>query len=134
MIGNKEILDGKERDILQNANLKENPFSVPQGYFSSVEEAVHQKIHKEEKVNPLVSFFKTSIALASVFGIVFGLGYGAMYLTDTLDSNTSANQAPVYASNEEENTDEFTISASEEEIEQYLIDSDLSISALAALE
>jgi methyltransferase-like protein len=134
MIGNKEILDGKERDILQNANLKENPFSVPQGYFSSVEEAVHQKIHKEEKVNPLVSFFKTSIALASVFGIVFGLGYGAMYLTDTLDTNTSANQAPVYASNEEENTDEFTISASEEEIEQYLIDSDLSISALAALE
>ena len=134
MIGNKEILDGKERDILQNANLKENPFSVPQGYFSSVEEAVHQKIHKEEKVDPLVSFFKTSIALASVFGIVFGLGYGAMYLTDTLDTNTSANQAPVYASNEEENTDEFTISASEEEIEQYLIDSDLSISALAALE
>lgn len=134
MIGNKEILDGKERDILQNANLKENPFSVPQGYFSSVEEAVHQKIHKEEKVNPLVSFFKTSIALASVFGIIFGLGYGAMYLTDTLDTNTSATQAPVYASNEEENTDEFTISASEEEIEQYLIDSDLSISALAALE
>ena len=134
MIGNKEILDGKERDILQNANLKENPFSVPQGYFSSVEEAVHQKIHKEEKVNPLVSFFKTSIALASVFGIIFGLGYGAMYLTNTLDTNTSATQAPVYASNEEENTDEFTISASEEEIEQYLIDSDLSISALAALE
>ena len=57
-----------------------------------------------------------------------------MYLTDTLDTNTSATQAPVYASNEEENTDEFTISASEEEIEQYLIDSDLSISALAALE
>ena len=82
MIGNKEILDGKEKDILQRESLKENPFVVPQGYFSSVEDAVHQKIHTEEKVNPLVSFFKTGIALASVFGIVFGLGYGAMYLTD----------------------------------------------------
>lgn len=134
MIGNKEILDGKERDILQSANLKENPFDVPQGYFSSVEDAVHQKIHTEQKVNPLVSFFKTSIALASVFGIVFGLGYGAMYLTNTLNTNAAASQPSVYASNEGENTNEFTISASEEEIEQYLIDSDLTISALAALE
>lgn len=157
MIGNKEILDGKERDILQSANLKENPFVVPQGYFASVEDAVHQKIHKEEKVNPLVSFFKTGIALASVFGIVFGLGYGAMYLTDTLDTTEST--IPAIASNEEANIDELIISAignypimeTEEEIEnspdmsdtlsinkemieQYLIDSDLSISALAALE
>ena len=157
MIGNKEILDGKERDILQSANLKENPFVVPQGYFASVEDAVHQKIHKEEKVNPLVSFFKTGIALASVFGIVFGLGYGAMYLTDTLD--TTESPIPAVASNVEANIDELIISAignypimeTEEEIEnspdmsdtlninkemieQYLIDSDLSISALAALE
>lgn len=157
MIGNKEILDGKERDILQSSNLKENPFVVPQGYFASVEDAVHQKIHKEEKVNPLVSFFKTGIALASVFGIVFGLGYGAMYLTDTLD--TTESPIPAVASNEEANIDELIISAignypimeTEEEIEnspdmsdtlsinkemieQYLIDSDLSISALAALE
>ena len=157
MIGNKEILDGKERDILQSANLKENPFVVPQGYFASVEDAVHQKIHKEEKVNPLVSFFKTGIALASVFGIVFGLGYGAMYLTDTLD--TTGSPIPAVASNVEANIDELIISAignypimeTEEEIEnspdmsdtlninkemieQYLIDSDLSISALAALE
>lgn len=157
MIGNKEILDGKERDILQSANLKENPFVVPQGYFASVEDAVHQKIHKEEKVNPLVSFFKTGIALASVFGIVFGLGYGAMYLTDTLD--TTESPIPAVASNEEANIDELIISAignypimeTEEEIEnspdmsdtlsinkemieQYLIDSYLSISALAALE
>ena len=157
MIGNKEILDGKERDILQSSNLKENPFVVPQGYFASVEDAVNQKIHKEEKVNPLVSFFKTGIALASVFGIVFGLGYGAMYLTDTLD--TTESPIPAVASNEEANIDELIISAignypimeTEEEIEnspdmsdtlsinkemieQYLIDSDLSISALAALE
>ena len=132
MIGNKEILDGKEKDILQRDYLKENPFSVPQGYFTAVEDAVHQKIHKEEKVNPLVSFFKTTVALASVFGIIFGLGYGAMYLTDTLD--TTSTEIPAYASNEAENEDEFIISATEEEIEQYLIDSDLSISALAALE
>lgn len=132
MIGNKEILDGKEKDILQRDYLKENPFSVPQGYFTAVEDAVHQKIHKEEKVNPLVSFFKTTVALASVFGIVFGLRYGAMYLTDTLD--TTSTEIPAYASNEAESEDEFIISATEEEIEQYLIDSDLSISALAALE
>ena len=132
MIGNKEILDGKEKDILQRDYLKENPFSVPQGYFAAVEDAVHQKIHKEEKVNPLASFFKTTVALASVFGIVFGLGYGAMYLTDTLD--TTSTEIPAYASNEAESEDEFIISATEEEIEQYLIDSNLSISALAALE
>lgn len=84
-------------DILSKSNLKENPFGVPAGYFQKVQEEVVQKIEEEyiapdEIAEPAPStahsFFtiiKPALSLAAVFAIIFGLGYGAMSLTNTLD-------------------------------------------------
>lgn len=158
MVGDKEIINGTERDILQNPSLKENPFVVPDGYFASIEDSVHRKIYAgKENINPLLAFLKTSVTLASVFGIVFGFGYGAMYLTNTLntqgpatsmsiaDTDSSLDELlikaignyPIMATPEE--IDNYpnisdTLIINKEQIEQYLIDFNVSITALASLE
>lgn len=154
---NRKMTDIVEKDILQTPHLKENPYAVPNGYFASVEDAVHEKISAASgNTNPVLAFFKTSIALASVFGIVFGLGYGAMYLTDTLESQenlpepmaendldfdemlikTIGNYPIMETAEEIDNYPNMsdTLVIDKDQIEQYLIDSDISIAALAALE
>lgn len=158
MLQSREITNNTEKDILQTPHLKENPYTLPNGYFASVEDAVHEKIHKTSRQTGTVwDFLKTSIALASVFGIIFGLGYGAMYLTDTLDiSESQTNQIvaetdlsfdemlietignhPIIETPEE--IDNYpnisdTPVIDKEQIEQYLIDSNVPLSALASLE
>lgn len=155
----KRNMNGLEKDdILQKEYLRENPYTLPDNYFASVEDAVHKRIHKEETgSNPVLAFFKTSIALACLFGIVFGFGYGAMYLTGTIDQEE---ETVTYASLEGDSSiDELitkimgnspiietaeeieaypnmpdTLSIDKEQIEQYLIDSNISISTLASLE
>ncbi len=155
----KRNMNGLEKDdILHKEYLRENPYTLPDNYFASVEDAVHRRIHKEERgFNPLLAFFKTSIALASLFGIIFGFGYGAMYLTGTLGQEE---ETATYASVEGDSSIEElmtkimgnspiietaeeieaypnmpdTLSIDKEQIEQYLIDSNISISTLASLE
>ena len=157
MFGDKDIINQKERDILQDIKLKQNPYVVPEGYFASVEDAVHEKIHNQQPENALVSALKSGLALACMFAIVFGFGYGAMYLTNT---NTHQTGSENYMAEESlSNTEEFiigtigdgflmatdeeiskypnltdTVAINKELIEQYLIESDISIAALASLE
>ena len=157
MFVDKDIINQKERDILQDSKLKQNPYTVPEGYFASVEDAVHDKIHNQQPENALVSALKSGLALACTFAIIFGFGYGAMYLTNT---NTQQKGSESYLVEESfTNTEEFIIGtigdsflmATDEEIseypnmtdtvvinkeliEQYLIESDISIAALASLE
>ena len=157
MFVDKDIVNQKEKDILQESKLKQNPYTVPEGYFASVEDAVHHKIHNQQPENALVSAFKSGLALACTFAIIFGFGYGAMYLTNT---STQQNGSDSYIVEESySNTEEFiigtignsvlmatdeeineypnmtdTVVINKEVIEQYLIDSDISIAALASLE
>lgn len=162
-------------DILEKSGLKENPFGVPSGYFSSMQDEIMAKIsaipvagpqepETPEELRPtFITYLKPAFALAAVFGIVFGLGYGAMKLTGTY-TDKDAPAAELAASgipeqtnttlSEEEIVSIFNISieemfASEEtytsieiqeheisddEIEQYLIDSRVSTTSLALLE
>lgn len=150
------------RDILKQEYLRENPYTLPQGYFNAVEDSVRIKIHgKDSHGSSLKSVFQTTIALASVFAIVFGFGYGAMYLTQTgkFDSEHIYSQTGYDSS--DSLTDELiiniignehiTISSfadiddspelsdslsaiNKDYIEQYLIDSDVSLVTLASLD
>ncbi len=130
---NKDIQNGKERDILQQEYLRENPYTLPQNYFAAVEDAVREKIHgKPAKESALLNGIKTCTAFAAVFAIVFGLGYGAMHLTGTADYNNTQEQIlsqsdPIPQIDSLESTDT-------DYIEQYLIDSNVSIATLASLE
>lgn len=79
------------RDILDDLHLKENPFSMPEGYLSSLENSVHEKIFPVEPVSPFLRFInltKSYALLALSFAIVFGIGYGVISLTGSLEKET----------------------------------------------
>ena len=159
------------KDILEKERLKENPFGTPQGYFESMRQEVMEKIsatpvYIPEKEEPatFMTYFKPAFALAAVFAIVFGMGYGAMYITGTAqeeDTQLQAQQAleenstfpgteisedeliyligdtleNLYTQEGSESTvDIVEPEINKEEIEQYLIDTRISTIALALLE
>ena len=165
----------KTDDILQRKELKENPFGAPAGYFSSLQQEVMDKIsampHDQyvQDYTPaskptFLTFLKPALTLASVFGIVIGMGYGAMKLTDIIGKgNTAAETSAPIAENTQHTLelsedymasilditieDLFTASENQENqidiiyqeidsesIEQYLIDAGVSASSIALLE
>lgn len=168
-----------EQDILKRVSLKENPYSLPAGYFAMVEDSVQKKIHKES--NPsvqtrIITMLKPSLMLAMMFAVIFGFGYGAMYLTGTTSSDSIESESlivheesspanieemdsealleaigsvavlEVYAQSyieeglsETDSSSEATetldnLKVNKDHIEQYLIESNISLTALASLE
>ena len=90
-------------DILSRSSLKENPFGVPAGYFTSVQDEVMQKIaampvaqpytEEAEEAAPatFMTYFKPAFALVAVFAMVFGIGWSTMKLTGTYTSGSQEN-------------------------------------------
>ena len=68
---------------------KENPFTVPAGYFDRFPTNIAERIHEEKKVKPRILFLRpSSLAAAAVFLIIAGvLGY--RYLTGTSNELTN---------------------------------------------
>ncbi len=163
----------KTDDILQRSSLKENPFGAPAGYFSSMQQEVMAKVsampHPQTQTAdpaPAVTFMtylKPALALASVFGIVFGMGYVAIKLTDVIgNKDVSAGISAPVADNtqSQEVSDAYMASIlditiedlfatieggdsaidiispeiNKETIEQYLIETGVSTSSIALLE
>ena len=159
------------KDILEEKKLKENPFGVPQGYFESMRQEVMEKISatpvyvpEKEKPATFMTYFKPAFALAAVFAIVFGMGYGAMYMTGTVQDEETQLQAQqtleenatfagteisedeliyligdtlenLYAQESSDaSIDIVEPEINKEEIEQYLIHTRISTIALALLE
>ena len=156
-------------DILERGYLKENPFGTPAGYFSKMQQEVmetisampHVQIEEESTPASKPTFLTPALTLASVFGIVIGMGYGAMKLTDILAHKEAA---PLAETTEASDTQEFADSdmasilnitiedlfaenendnvavevhapeIDKETIEEYLIDTRLPASAIALLE
>lgn len=77
-----------KNNILEREGLKNNPFSVPEGYFDTVEDMVRERIRTPEKRGPM-SILKPALLLACMFGIIFGIGYGALSLTGTINQEES---------------------------------------------
>lgn len=157
-------------DILERASLKGNPFGVPHGYFDTMKQEVMGKIsatpaYVAQKAEPatFMTYFKPAFTLALMFGLIFGIGYGALYVTGVTQDDQPALQAAktsseqLYTGNElteeeivsmigdtlenlyAQESSETAIDIAEpeinkEEIEQYLIDTRISTIALALLE
>ncbi len=157
--------------ILENGKLKENPFGVPSGYFSSMQDEVMAKIsaipvmppqqYETEEAAPagFMTYFKPAFAMAAMFGIIFGLGYGAMKITGTY-TDDDAVQGTLFSANASDELSEDEVisilditiedlfasqegseaievieqTMSNEDIEQYLIDSRVTTTAIALLE
>ncbi len=65
----------ENRNILDNADLRRNPFTVPDGYFASVEDRVHERLDEMERrrlnPSPLKRVLEPVFALACTFALVY---------------------------------------------------------------
>lgn len=88
----------EQYNITDDPHLKSNPFKAPEGYLESLEEkilslaGIVQGEAAEEVVTPSGSrrwlgILKPALLLACTFGVIFGMGYGVLRLTGTLDKS-----------------------------------------------
>ena len=133
--------ENKHKNILENSTLKANPFIVPNGYFAEVERSVMETITptgQQQGKNRFGIFeiLKPAIGLAACFALIFGIGYGALYLTGNTESKNSTSTVQIAEENipESTETESDTIYINEEAAEEYLINSGVSSSTLASLE
>jgi hypothetical protein len=75
--------------MLDEIKNKQRPFSVPDGYFSTIEDSVRGRIgiSQQGECNHLWASIKTGFALAFSFVFIFGMGYGVLSLTDTIHND-----------------------------------------------
>ena len=97
----------EQKDILHTPETRENPFRMPEGYFDSFEDRLMARIAAEEQpaTSRKVRFWtvlKPALTLAAMFALVFGMGYGVLSLTHTLDRSAGAADLSGYATVEEE--------------------------------
>lgn len=96
----------ENQDILENLRQAGQPFKVPEGYFESFDDRLMARIAAEEsetpqEKRPVWRILKPALALAATFAIIFGMGYGVLALTHTLDGREESSEAR-YATVEEE--------------------------------
>ncbi|MEA5005666.1 hypothetical protein SDC9_153392 [bioreactor metagenome] len=70
----------KEKINIDQPKLKENPFSVPDRYFEKLEANISERISQTAPKPRWWSVLKPQLALASTFGIILLMGYGAVTL------------------------------------------------------
>lgn len=67
----------QNNNILENKHLRENPYKVPVGYFSQLEDEVNAKIHGKASLPSRIWMkSKSIVVLACSFILLWGLGYG----------------------------------------------------------
>ena len=71
----------EEQDILQNPQLKNSPFSVPEGYFSSLNETLVNIPKKKRKSN--AKQWVTYAAIAATFALLVAGGGMLLKWNDT---------------------------------------------------
>ncbi len=118
---NQNLNSNSDYDILSNPHLKENPFRVPNGYFAQFEADIQKRIKEESKdITPkapkklLYTQLKSAFSMAAMFIIILGLGYSVMYVTNSIENESSESIAQESANINIE--DELTY----EEISLYL--------------
>ena len=94
-------------DILGLRPSGDLPFKTPEGYFESLEDRVMARIAAEtqadtQKKRPVWTILRPVLTLAAMFALVFGMGYGVLSLTHTLDRGTGTTEVSGYATVEEE--------------------------------
>lgn len=99
----------EQRDFLSSRELHDNPFRVSEGYFDSLEDRMMARIAAEDAAlaaerprRPAWRILKPALTLAAMFALIFGMGYGVLSLTHTLDRGTGTTSVEDYASAEEQ--------------------------------
>ncbi|MEN6619111.1 MAG: hypothetical protein ABFC28_06395 [Rikenellaceae bacterium] len=83
----------KEKFNIEQPHLKENPYSVPEGYFSSFQSNISEIIsHKDSKAGVWM-LIKPQLALVSTFAVIFLMGYVAITIFSPNSLVNSSNSA-----------------------------------------
>lgn len=89
----------KTNDTFNRDELKANPFKMPEGYMEGLADSVRERIAAEEAPKHGFSLVwqsaKPAIALAAMFAVIFGIGYGVLSLTGTARSSEPEEQTAV---------------------------------------
>lgn len=138
----------KNKFDIENQRLRQNPYTVPEGYFEALQDTVSEKISAGKRENGMLKVLKPQLALVSVFAFVFLLGYGVFKIFPAQSSLQDKSLKSKYSLLEEYQLkssfidfyDQKTDSAisvkdeiDPEEIIEY-INTDVSILYLASLE
>lgn len=94
----------ENRNILDDARLKEFPFRAPTGYFDSLEDRLRESVKGDGKrisKEVIVLWVKPAILLCAMFLIIAGLGLGASKLTGLLYHDPLTDSDPIFALIEE---------------------------------
>lgn len=69
-----------------------SPFTMPEGYLASLENSIGERISEQEKTG-FSSVLKPALLLACTFGLIFGMGYGILSLTGTLEKSAASQES-----------------------------------------
>ncbi len=128
----------KETDILTKCHqLKEMPYSTPEGYFEGIDERVMQNIRKGQSVSPFRLKLVPYLSAAAMLAVVAGIGFGVLKhrmqdeaiidVEDYISYMTPLTEPEsIYYSY---NTAEESLT--EEDIINYLIDSGISLETIS---
>ena len=136
----------KPEDIMKRLN--GNPYKLPENYSLNMESKVREKLfsdstnksHITKTETSLLSLLRANFALLLTFAFVFGIGYGVIrlvtpndILNKTKESRTAI--ATIDSSQQHINkTNQNNEDSAQEAIEDYLINTNLTMTALASIE
>lgn len=142
---NHNIVEDKIKDI-EDKSLKINPYTVPEGYFGSLEGRIMERIggcgaegsgHGVPGV--WERFFKPALGMALSFALVFAIGFGIMKLTGREDGADFMSldeydmmKAVVYNVSDEDSSATSDNALTEDEVVEYLMCEDRVMLYLAA--
>ena len=108
------------KNILENESLRKTPFTVPEGYFDTVEDSVRARMEKPAGRPRPWTILKPALLTACMFLVIIGIGYATLSLTGTLGSRTGNASALAEATVGEEQLDEAISEVPDEELLEYL--------------
>lgn len=138
---NHHTVDDKIRDI-EDKSLKINPYTVPEGYFGSLEGRIMERIGGlgTEGSGVWERYFKPALGMALSFALVFAIGIGIMKLAGREDGSDFMSldeydmmKAVVYnGSGEDSSSVAADEKLTEDEVVEYLMCEDRVMLYLAA--
>lgn len=133
-------MEDKIKDI-EDKSLKINPYTVPEGYFGSLEGRIMERIGGcgAEGSGVWERYFKPALGMALSFALVFAIGFGIMKLTGREDGADFMSldeydmmKAVVYNVSDEDSSATSDNALTEDEVVEYLMCEDRVMLYLAA--
>lgn len=125
---------------------KQNPYTVPEGYFDSLQEKIRSRIENGKKeafsADPWNRFVKPALGMAAAFGLVFAIGFTIMKLSSGYSSDNFSDmmsieeydmmRAAVINGFDDDSTTTADNDLTDEEVVEYLLGEDRVMLYLAA--